>query len=415
MQKILKLGYDISQKEKEIEEEDVVDSTEEKLKCKKSMFGLEKEEKVEKEEEKEEEKKIGEDLRKVGSIGSMFKKKIDLNLNNYYDNDNDNDNDRVLYDEEMCDHELFSDEVEVMKKNSSIDSNLYENYSHNTQENLYYKSNVTCNLNDGYYNSNENPKYSLNNNNQKDEIKQLFPMQKISKADSNPFRVFKNGRSYSQSTLSLSSSPPPSSSSSSSLLPMKSTSQSAFISVADDIHDTRIDDNTKSDQLFNFQKDIEINDKMRQHSTPIPMTSATRDSVRKKDNENENKNFSLSSSKEILRSMKDTRFKKTKSVVENYQNVNDGGMFQKTASQSDSKYGDIGLQPKRPIRTDSPLIPVRNRTWTGEGKVSSSGIYADADAGIIGGSMSSYFDGIYYPVLYCTVLYCTVLYCTVLY
>ena len=81
MQKILKLGYDISQKEKEIEEKDVVDSTEEKLKCKKSMFGLEKEEKVEKEEEKEEEKKIGEDLRKVGSIGSMFKKKIDLNLN----------------------------------------------------------------------------------------------------------------------------------------------------------------------------------------------------------------------------------------------------------------------------------------------------------------------------------------------
>ena len=68
--------------------------------------------------------KIRKDLSKVGSLGSMFKKKLDLNLDNYYENDIDND--RVLYDEELYDHELFSDEDEVMKKSASSDS-YYEN------------------------------------------------------------------------------------------------------------------------------------------------------------------------------------------------------------------------------------------------------------------------------------------------
>ena len=100
MQKILKLGYDISQKEKENVEKEVVDFKEEKLPTEKSDEGrmaLEKEWKVGKKEVKREGKekaKIRKDLSKVGSLGSMFKKKLDLNLDNYYKNDIDND--RVL-------------------------------------------------------------------------------------------------------------------------------------------------------------------------------------------------------------------------------------------------------------------------------------------------------------------------------
>ena len=130
MQKILKLGYDISQKEKENVEKEVVDFREEKLRSEKSDEGrmaLEKDYKVEKKEVKREGKenaKIRKDLSKVGSLGSMFKKKLDLNLDNYYENDIDND--RVLYDEELYDHELFSDGDEIMKKSAFSDS-YYEN------------------------------------------------------------------------------------------------------------------------------------------------------------------------------------------------------------------------------------------------------------------------------------------------
>ena len=130
MQKILKLGYDISQKEKEDVEKEVVDFREEKLRSEKSDEGrmaLEKEWKVGKKEVKREGKenaKIRKDLSKVGSLGSMFKNNLDLNLDNYYENDINDD--RVLYDEELYDHELFSDEDEVMKKSASSDS-YYEN------------------------------------------------------------------------------------------------------------------------------------------------------------------------------------------------------------------------------------------------------------------------------------------------
>ena len=90
MQKILNLGYDISQKEKGNEEKEMVDFREEKLPSEKSDEGrmaLKMDYKVEKKEVKREGKenaKIRKDLSKVGSLGSMFKKRLDLNLDNYY-------------------------------------------------------------------------------------------------------------------------------------------------------------------------------------------------------------------------------------------------------------------------------------------------------------------------------------------
>ena len=90
MQKILNLGYDISQKEKGNEEKEMVDFREEKLPSEKSDEGrmaLKMYYTVEKKEVKREGKenaKIRKDLSKVGSLGSMFKKRLDLNLDNYY-------------------------------------------------------------------------------------------------------------------------------------------------------------------------------------------------------------------------------------------------------------------------------------------------------------------------------------------
>ena len=165
----------------------------------------------------------------------------------------------MLYDEELYDHELFSDEDEIMKKSASSDSN-YENRIYSTEDNLDNKNNIMYNTNDDdYYNSNDIFNKFLINSSQKEERKQQsISEQEISEIDNNVFRIFKNGRSYSQSTLS--SSP---SSSSSLLLPMKSTPLSAFITIADNI-DNNENDNKRCDQHLEFRKDIDINiDKMR--------------------------------------------------------------------------------------------------------------------------------------------------------
>ena len=430
MQKVLKLGYDLSQKErneeegnKKVEEKGKEigkgkgkgkgnrNPTEENnLLCESRIEidkerGIQEPSEVEKEEAKVKEIGLFRKRNDQDTLESIFKKKLNFNSESYYDNDNDS----VLYDDGTIgneDEEYFIKEVEMSKEVFNHDDNIIYD------RDQFINSINNGNIDDDYHSSNIPPSQKHSSGNRHPDVRKErnHPEERIS-SDSQFKSNLKNensrvNESLQNDSLNRNVLRQPLSSSLSSLLAQKSSSSFTFTPVGSSSADSKNNLVKRPEEHHNIQRVGRRTDNMQQQqqvpSTPTNLTSFGRmaerekksgkekNEVKEKEKDKEDKS-SLMNSREILQNIKDKRFQKQfQAIDQNCEiNVEDNKIFQKAVSRYVLNGCDRESEPKRPLRTESPLILVRGRDRLG----TRTGTGVESGEDVLEGSVLSYVDG----------------------